>query len=76
MSLETIYNLEVPIYPNLIRKFYGTLDRGSSGFICTVRGISMTITHLLLGRILHLVAEGVEATTYSERKKILRLILG
>ena len=36
----------------------------------------MTITHFLLSRILHLVAEGVEATVHSKREKTLRLILG
>ena len=76
MSFETIYNLEAPIYPNLIREFYGTLVRGFGGFICVVRWISMTITHLILSRILHLVTEGVEATAHSEREKTLRLILG
>ena len=74
MSFETICNLDVPIYPNLIREFYGTLARGSGGFTCTVRGVSMTITHLLLDRILHLVTEGVEAIVHSKREKTLRFI--
>ena len=46
MSLKILYNLDVPIYPNLIKEFYGILSRGSSGFTCTVRGIPMHITHL------------------------------
>ena len=36
----------------------------------------MTITHLLLGRILHLATEGIEATVHFEREKTLRLIFG
>ena len=36
----------------------------------------MTIMYILLGRILHLVTEGVEATAHAEREMTLRLILG
>ena len=54
MSFETLCNLDVPIYPNLVKEFYGTLARSFGGFTSTVKGITMNITHLLLGRILYL----------------------
>ena len=54
LSLETLCTLDVPIYPSLVREFYGTLARGPGGFTSRVRRIPMTITYTLLGRILNM----------------------
>ena len=76
MSFQTIYSLDVPIYPNLVKKNYGIVSRISNGFIFTVRDITMHITYLTLGRVLQLSTEGVETRVYDEREATLRLILG
>ena len=76
MYFETLYNLDILIYPNLVKEFYGALSRGFSGFTSTIRGISMHITYLLLGRIIHLSTEGVEIIIHAEREVTLRLVLG
>ena len=76
MPFETLCNLDVPIYPNLVKELYGTLARSFDGFASTVKEITMNNTHILLGRILHLATEGVENIVHSEREITLRLILG
>ena len=37
MSWGYLYLLDLPTYPNLVRKFYSTLTRGSNGFVSNVR---------------------------------------
>ena len=75
-SFKILCNFDVPIYPNLVKEFYGILSRGSSSFTSTIRGIPMYITYLQLGSILHLSPEGVETTVHAEREITLRLCLG
>ena len=36
MSFQTIYCLDVPIYPNIVKEFYGILSRVFDDFISTV----------------------------------------
>ena len=32
MSLRFFYSLDLPIYPNFVKEFYGIITRGSEGF--------------------------------------------
>ena len=76
MSFQTICSLDVPIYPNLVKEFYGKLSKISNDFISTVRGITMHITYRTLSRILQLSTVGVKTRVHDEREATLKLILG
>ena len=76
MSWGHLCSLDLPMYPNLVREFYGTLDRRSNEFISTVRGKELNITTNLIGEILDMSTEGDALTIYCEREVTLKLILG
>ena len=71
-----MYSLDLPTYPNLVRKFYGTLARGSHGFVSTIRGKEINVTTNLIGEILDISTEGDTPTIHCEREVTLKLILG
>ena len=50
--------LDLPTYPNLVRKFYETITRGSGRFHCKLRGIDMTVNEELLSRVLKMSSVG------------------
>ena len=76
MSWGYLCSLDLPTYPNLVRKFYSTLARGSNGFICEVRGKEMNIIGNLIMHIFDMSIEGDAPTIHNERETTLKLILG
>ena len=76
LSLETLCTLDDPTYPSLISEFYGSLARGSGGFTYRIRGTLITITHILIGRVIQMSTEGITPSIHSDRKCTPKLILG
>ena len=69
-------SLDLPTYPNLVREFYGTLARGSYGFVSIVRGKKINVTTNIIGEVLNISTKGDAPTIHSDREVTLKLILG
>ena len=59
-----------------MRKFYGTLARGSNRFVNTIRGKELNIITNLIGEILDISTEEDAPTIHYEREVTHKLILG
>ena len=70
----TLYSLDLPTYPNLVREFYGSITKGSGGFQCKLRWINITMNEELLCRILKISSARGIAIVHSDREGALKLI--
>ena len=74
MSWGFLCSLNLPTYPNLVRKFYGIITRGSGGFHCKLRGIDVIVNKELLSRVPKISSIGGTTTIHSDREGALNLI--
>ncbi len=75
-GLEYFCSLDLPTYPGLVRKFYGTVTRGGGGIQRRVANIPICISENLIARVLHLSREGIAPTHPTNRSEALTAILG
>ncbi len=58
-GLELLCSLDLPTYPGWVKKFYGTVARGSGGIQETVADVPVFISEDFIARVLHLSQEGI-----------------
>ena len=75
LGLQRLCSLEIPTYPNLVCKFYGTTVRTPEGLVGTVRGVSILVSKELLGSLLEIPITGPEPYYIEQRDLALNSVL-
>ena len=76
IGLEKFCFLNLPTYPNLVRKFFGTAARTPNRVVGIVRGTTITINEEILGYLLGIPTVGSEPYQMDHRDRALNKVIG